>query len=215
VTTGGTVQILSPIDGVVLRRFHESAAVVPVGERLLEVGDPSRLEVVADLLSTDAVRVMPGARVLLEQWGGGHALAGRVRRVEPSGFMRVSALGVEEQRVNVLIDFEQQSDAARLLGDGFRVEVRIVVWEQPSVLKVPVSALFRIGDAWGVFVEEEGRARVRQVPLGEMTATEAQVQQGLAEGQNVIAHPPDTLQDGTRIAPRPADAPTVPPAAGG
>ena len=128
-TSGGReVAIVAPVDGIVLKRVRESESVVPVGEPLLEIGDPQRLEIVADLLSTDAVRVPPGAPVILEQWGGGQPLQARVRRVEPSGFMKVSALGVEEQRVNVLIDFVDVAAAARALGDNYRVEVRIVIW---------------------------------------------------------------------------------------
>ena len=139
--------------------MRESEAVVPAGEPLIEVGNFNRLEVVADLLSTDAVRVPPKARVLVEQWGGGRTLEGRVRLVEPSGFTKVSALGVEEQRVNVVIDFVDPGDAARALGDSYRVEVRIVVWEEPDVLKVPAGSLFRRGEEWAVFVIDGGRAR--------------------------------------------------------
>jgi len=133
---GRPVEVVAPVSGVILKRLRESESVVPVGEPLIEIGDPARIEVMADFLSTDAVRVQPGARVLIEGWGGGHALNGRVRRVEPAGFMKVSALGVEEQRVNVLIDFDDVSAAGRL-GDGYRVEVRVVIWSEPDVVKVP------------------------------------------------------------------------------
>src|SRR4030095_12373918 len=148
-TSGRSVEVFSPVDGTVLKRLRESEGVVPVGEPLLEIGEPGRMEIVADLLSTDAVRVSPGAEVLIEQWGGGHTLHGRVRRVEPSGFMKVSALGVEEQRVNVVIDFTDPAAAVRL-GDGYRVEVRVVQWKDDDVLKVPVGTLFRQGDGWAV-----------------------------------------------------------------
>jgi HlyD family secretion protein len=200
---GGSMTITAPIDGVVLRRFRESEGVVPAGEPLVEIGNADRLEVVADLLSTDAVRVRAGAPVLIEQWGGDDELRGRVRRVEPSGFMKISALGVEEQRVNVIVDFEDPERAGRELGDGFRVEVRIIAWEASDVLKVPVSALFRRGDDWAVFVVEDGRAQLRIVEIGRRDGTEAQVLQGVTEGQSVIVHPPDTIADGARVAERP------------
>jgi HlyD family secretion protein len=196
--TGRPVEIVSPVSGVVLKRFRESESVVPVGEPLVEIGDPARLEIVADLLSTDAVRVPPGADVIIEQWGGGQPLRGRVRRVEPSGFMKVSALGVEEQRVNVLIDFADP-EAARALGDAFRVDVRIVVWREERAAKAPVGSLFRRGDGWAVFVVEGDRARLQSVGLGQRNEIEAQVTSGLSPGQRVVLHPPDTLTDGARI----------------
>ena len=201
---GRMIEIVSPIDGVVLKRVRESESTVQAGEPLIEVGDPRRLEVVADLLSTDAVRVPPNARVLIEQWGGGLTLEGRVRRVEPSGFTKISALGVEEQRVNVIIDFVDPARASRSLGDSYRVEVRIVVWEEPDVLKVPVGSLFRRGDDWAVFVIENGRARTELVELGQRNSTAAQVTKGLDAGQPVVLHPPDTLRDGVRVTERPA-----------
>jgi HlyD family secretion protein len=195
---GRSVDVLSPIDGTVLRRLRESEGVVPVGEPLLEIGEPGRMEIVADLLSTDAVRVSPGAEVLIEQWGGGHTLHGRVRRVEPSGFMKVSALGVEEQRVNVIVDFVDPKEAGRL-GDGFRVEVRIVLWKEDDVLKVPVGALFRQGNDWAVFVVNEGRAQRQGVQIGQRNENEAQIIEGIDAGAMLVLHPPDTLTDGTRV----------------
>jgi HlyD family secretion protein len=198
---GRSVDVLSPIDGTVLKRLRESEGVVPVGEPLLEIGEPGRMEIVADLLSTDAVRVMPGAEVLIEQWGGGHTLHGRVRRVEPSGFMKVSALGVEEQRVNVVVDFTNPAEAARL-GDGYRVEVRVVLWKEDDVLKVPVGGLFRQGDNWAVFVVEEGRVRRQIVQLGQRNENEGQIMSGLEAGTTIVLHPPDTLMDGTRVTVR-------------
>ena len=197
------VDVVSPIDGVILRRFRESEAVVPAGEPLVEIGDPTAIEVVADLLSTDAVRVSAGDPVLIEQWGGGHALAGRVERVEPSGFMKVSALGVEEQRVNVIVDFADPATASRVLGDGYRVEVRIVEAEVDNALTVPIGSLFRRGDAWAVFVVDgDGRVRVLEVTLGRRNSAIAEVTSGLREGQRVVLHPPDTLVDGTRVIER-------------
>lgn len=199
---GREIVLRAPADGVVLKRVRESEAVVAAGEALLEIGDPARLEIVSDLLSTDAVRVRPGAAVRIEQWGGETPLAGRVRRVEPSGFMKVSALGVEEQRVNVVVDPEDGGDAWQRLGDGYRVEVRIVIWKAPDVVKVPTSSLLRRGDAWAVFVAESGRARLRTIELGPRNGLEAQVVAGLSAGQQVVVHPSDTLADGSRIAPR-------------
>jgi HlyD family secretion protein len=199
---GRTIEIAAPIDGVVLKLARESESVVQPGEALLEVGDPAHLEVVADLLSTDAVRVSRNARVLIDQWGGGRTLEGRVRRVEPAGFMKISALGVEEQRVNVIIDFVDVAAAARVLGDSYRVEVRIVVWEESDVLKVPVGALFRVGEQWAAFVVDNGLARTRVVTIGERNAAEAQVLEGLDAGQSVILHPPDNLTDDVRVIER-------------
>lgn len=193
---------MAPVDGVILKRLRESESVVPVGEPLLEIGDPKRIEIVADLLSTDAVRISPGTPVLIDEWGGDHPLHGRVRRVEPSGFMKVSALGVEEQRVNVIIELEDPASAARKLGDGYRVEVRVVVWREDSVLKVPTGSLFRRGDEWAVFVIEEGRARLHIVKLGQRNQSEGQITSGLSAGQVVVLHPPDTLTDGMRVVVR-------------
>jgi HlyD family secretion protein len=141
--------------------------------------------------------------VLIEQWGGGHALRGRVRRVEPSGFTKISALGVEEQRVNVIIDFVDLAAATKALGDAYRVEVRIVVWEEPDVLKVPVGTLFRRGQSWAVFQIDGGRARTQPVEIGQRNPIEAQVISGLDAGQAVVLHPPDTLRDGVRVSERP------------
>jgi HlyD family secretion protein len=200
---GAPVDVRSPVDGVVLKRLRESESVVPVGESLLEVGDPTALEIVSDLLSTDAVRVTAGQPVRLEQWGGSEPLIGRVRRVEPSGFMKVSALGVEEQRVNVIIDFTDAA-AAKALGDNYRTEVRIVIWHADNVLRVPAAALFRQGDVWAVFGVENGRVRARVVTLGQRNATETEVTAGLAEGDEVVLHPPDTLADGMRVTARAA-----------
>jgi HlyD family secretion protein len=199
---GATMQIRAPISGIVLRRLRESEAVVAAGEPLLEIGDRRGLEIVADLLSSDAVRVAPGQRVSIEGWGGGQALGGVVRRVEPSAFTKVSALGVEEQRVNVIIAFDDPAAASASLGDAYRVEVRIVMWEGASVSKVPVSSLFRIGDDWAVFAVVEGRAVQRVVTLGPRNSLEAEVKGGLADGDLVVVHPSDAVRDGVRVAPR-------------
>ena len=199
---GRVVDVVAPVNGVVLKRLRQSETVVPIGEPLLEIGDPQRLEVVADLLSTDAVRVLQGSDVSIEQWGGGQPLRARVRRVEPSGFTKVSALGVEEQRVNVIIDFAEPAAAVRALGDSYRVEVRIVVWQDEDVVKVPVGSLFRRGNDWAVFVVNDNRARLKVVELGQRNNDEGQILRGLEAGQAVVLHPPDTLTDGARVAER-------------
>jgi HlyD family secretion protein len=200
-STASPILIRAPVTGVVLRRLRESESVVPAGEPLLEIGDPKNLEVVSDLLSTDAVRISTGNLVLIEGWGGEKTLKGKVRRIEPSGFTKISALGVEEQRVNVVIDFD---DAAgkNVLGDGFRVEVRIVVWEKENVLKVPISALFRVGEEWAVYVVGNGRAARRTLTIGQRNSLEAEVLSGLQQGDVVIVHPSDAVQDGVRVSAR-------------
>jgi HlyD family secretion protein len=201
-STAAVVTIEAPVDGVILKRFRESEAVVPAGEQLVEIGDPRNLELVSDLLSTDAVRVPRGARVLIVEWGGDHEIEARVRRVEPSGFTKISALGVEEQRVNVVMDFVDPADAWSRLGDAYRVEVRIVVWEGERVLKVPTSALFRHGDEWAVYVVDDGRARRTILQLGHRNDQEAEVTSGLSDAAVVIVHPSDALADGARVEPR-------------
>jgi HlyD family secretion protein len=199
---GREVDVRTPAGGVVLKRLRESESVVPAGEPLVEIGDPGQLEIVADLLSTDAVRVQPGARAIIEQWGGARELAAKVRRVEPSGFTKISALGVEEQRVNVILDFVDPKDAWAALGDAYRVEVRIVLWEGAHALKVPTSALFRDGAQWAVYVADGDRARKTIVQIDHQAGQEAEVTSGLAEGSRVIEHPGDTLADGARIQTR-------------
>ena len=200
--TGEPITIRSPIDGIVLRRLRESEAVVPSGEPLVEIGDISQIEIVADLLSADAVQIHSGDRVLIEQWGGGMTLQGHVRLVEPSGFTKLSALGVEEQRVNVIIDFDKPAEAASYLGDGYRVEVRIIVWEADDTLIVPTSALFRNGENWSVFSLGEGRARLRPVEIGRRNRLEAEVLSGVTESETVVVHPSDDVIDGVEIVER-------------
>jgi len=198
---GRIVSVTAPVSGVVLKRMRESESIVPAGDPLIEIANPQQLEIVADLLSTDAVRVKPGARAIIEQWGGDKTLDARVRRIEPAGFTKISALGVEEQRVNVILDFVNPAAAWAALGDAYRVEVRIVLWESPSVLLVATSALFRVGESWAVFTVEEDRARRVLVTLGHQTGQQAEVVSGLSEGARVILHPVDTLTDGARVKP--------------
>lgn len=195
------VRLRAPISGRILKVLQESESVVPIGTPLLELGDPGSLEIVVDLLSTDAVKVAEEAEVTIEEWGGA-ALRSRVRRVEPYGYTKISALGIEEQRVNVIADFVDPPEAWRRLGHGYRVEARIVVWEGAEVLKLPLGALFRDGDDWAVFVYSEGRAQLRRVGIGRTTSSEAHVAAGLEEGERVVLHPSDRVKAGTRIIPR-------------
>ncbi len=197
---GRPLSITAPVSGVVLRRLRESEGSVPAGEPLVELGDPEHLEIVSDLLSTDAVRVRPGMRVSVEEWGGEGALAARVRLVEPAGFTRVSALGVEEQRVNVVIDFDDDPGKWRPLGDAYRVEVRIAIWEAEDVLTVPAGALFRLGEQWAAYVVDGSRLRRTVVEVGQRTPLQAEVRSGLTAGQSVVLHPGDTLVDGARVS---------------
>lgn len=205
--------ILSPIDGRVLRVLQESSAVLATGTPLLELGDPTDLEVEVDVLSSDAVRIPPGAKVLLEHWGGAEPLQGRVRLVEPAGFTKISTLGVEEQRVNVIVDLVDPPHSRSALGDGFRVEAKIVTEEVQNALRVPTAALFREGDRWAVFVvgsaitDAQGRLRTgfaekREIKIGRDNGLMAEVLEGLADGETVIVHPSDRLAEGVRVIPR-------------
>lgn len=196
------VDVYSPVSGRVLRVLQESEAVVAPGTALIEIGDPENLEVFVDLLSTDAVRVEPGQRVLVEAWGGGPPLSGRVRRIEPFGFTKISALGIEEQRVKVLIDFSDDRERWKRLGHGYRVEPRIVLAEAEEVLKVPQAALFRENGTWSVFVDQGGRAELRTVELGLENGLEAQVLKGLTAGERVVLQPGGRVSTGTSIKPR-------------
>lgn len=195
------IALYSPVDGVVLRRLQQSEAVVPMGQPLLEVGNVGDLEIVTDLLSSAAVRVEPGQPVLIEQWGGDQPLRGRVRLVEPSGFTKISALGVEEQRVNAVIDFDQPP-TARGIGDGYRVEVRIIVWAREDVLKVPTSSLFRHGADWAVYLVENDRAVARTVQTGQRGGLDAEITSGLSGGERIIVYPSDAVTEGVRVAAR-------------
>ena len=179
------VAVHAPTAGRVLKRFRESEGVVNAGESLLEVGSPRTLEVEIEVLSSDAVRLAPGTRVLFERWGGDQPLEGLVRTVEPFGFTKVSALGVEEQRVLVIADFTSPHEQWERLGDGYRVEAVFILWEGENVLQVPASALFRQGDGWAVFVIEEGKAARRKVEVGHRSGLTAEVVSGLNEGDRV------------------------------
>jgi HlyD family secretion protein len=196
------LEISSPITGRVLRVFQESETVVSVGQHLLEVGDPETLECEIDVLSADAVKIKEGAPAFLEHWGGEKPLKCHVRRIEPAGFTKISALGVEEQRVWVIIDFDDPREARQTLGDAFRVEARIVIWEGKDVLKVPASALFRKGDGWAVFLAEEGRAVLQPVAIGHSNGLDAEVLDGLQEGNQVVVHPSDKIKHDVAIVAR-------------
>jgi HlyD family secretion protein len=196
-----SVPVRSPVDGRVLAVLQESAGVVPAGHPLLEVGDPRRLEIEAEVLSRDAVRIAPGGRVQFERWGGDEILEGEVRTVEPTGFTKVSALGVEEQRVLVIADIRSPPEAWQRLGDGYRVEARFIVWERPDALTVPSSALFRRDDGWAAFVVETGRARLRPVRAGRSSGLMTEIIEGLVAGEQVIVHPDDAVDDGVRVEP--------------
>jgi HlyD family secretion protein len=190
------IPVRSAVEGKVLRIPDKSERVVSPGAPLLIVGDPGRLEVVIDLLSTEAVKVKPGMPVLLDGWGGDRPLQARVRVVEPLAFTKVSALGVEEQRVNVIADFV---DPPGPLGDAYRVEAHVVLWTGADVLKVPVSALFRRGENWNVFVVDGARARWREVTIGHRAALEVEVVNGLSVGEQVLRHPSNDVEDGRRV----------------
>lgn len=193
--TAARVVVRAPAAGRVLRVLQESERSVGAGTPLLEIGDPANLEIVLDLLSADAVKVRPGASMLVDG-GDGRQLPGRIRTVEPSAFTKVSALGVEEQRVHAIADF---SGPPGRLGDGYRVEASIAIWEGKDVLKIPGSALFRRGQAWSVFVVEGGRALRRDVEVGHRNAAEAEILRGLEPGQVVLLHPSDRIGEGTRV----------------
>jgi HlyD family secretion protein len=201
------VTVRSPATGRVLAVRHESEGVVPAGTPLLEIGDPDRLEVEVDVLSADAVRIRPGTAVRFERWGGDGPLEGKVRVVEPVGFTKVSALGVEEQRVLVLVDITSPREEWKRIGDGYRLEASFVLWEEKEVLQVPSGALFRTGDRFAVYVVEKGRAKARTVEIGRRNGLAAQLLSGLAEGETVILHPGDTVAEGKKVRPRYASHP--------
>jgi HlyD family secretion protein len=194
--------VKAPVAGIVLRVFQESERVVAAGTPLVELADPADLEVIVDLLSSDAVRVPPGATVLIDHWGGSGSLSGRVRLIEPASFTKVSALGVEEQRVNLFIDLIDPRSRWERLGDGYGMDVRIVVAESVDVVKVPAGAVFRDVEGWSVFVIDGSRARLLPVTIGLHAGHEVEITTGLAEGEEVILHPTEKVADGVRVARR-------------
>lgn len=197
---GRAISVRAPVSGVVLSLLHESGGPVAASTPLLEIGDPAELEVFSEMLSADAVKVLPGAAVDIEGWGGDQPLKGRVRLVEPLGFRKISALGVEEQRVKVVIDLVDPHSAWQRLGHGYRVGVRIALWSAPEVLQVPIGALFRQGNGWAAFVlGKDGRARLQAVRIGHSNDEAAEVLGGLEPGQSVIVHPGEKVRDGVRV----------------
>lgn len=196
------VEVRAPLAARVLKVLHESEGAVAAAQPLLEIGDPASLEVEVEVLSTHAVKIMPGSKVVLDRWGGAEAIAGRVRVVEPSGFTKVSALGVEEQRVRVIVDFTSPHAAWARLGDGYRVEARFVLWEGQDVLQVPTSALFRQGEGWAAFVIDGGRVHLKPVEIGQRAGLATQVLSGLAAGEKLVAHPDELIRDGVRVKAR-------------
>ena len=193
------VAVRAPVSGRVLKRFRESEGVVAAADPLLEIGDPNGLEIVVEALSSDAVKLEPGGRAVLERWGGDELLEARVRLVEPVAFTKVSALGVEEQRVLVILDISSPREEWALLGDAYRVECRFVLWEGEDVLQAAAGAFFRTEDGWATFVIEDGLAVRRPVELGHRGTTTVEVVSGLEEGDLLVAHPSDTIDEGARV----------------
>ena len=191
--------IISPVDGFVLNVFEENARFIPAGTPIMEIGDPRDLEAEIELLSRDAVAVVPGAEVVIEGWGGSTPLRGRVSMVEPGGFTKISALGVEEQRVKVRVDFLDLVSKKTRLGDRYRVEAHIRTWHGDDVLQIPLGALFRRGTQWMVFVLQDGRAHLREVEIDHSNGEAAEIRSGLREKDRVILYPPDEVEDGIAV----------------
>lgn len=194
------LMLTSPVSGRILRVFQESARVVPAGFALLEIGDPTDLEVRIEVLSRDGVAIQPGARAMLEQWGGAEPLQARVRHVEPAAFTKISALGVEEQRVYVVADFVDPVERRPTLGDSYRVEARIVTWENPDALRAPAGALFQRGGRWHAFAIAGGRARLGTVVVGRSNGVQTEVLAGLKDGDRLVVYPGDKVVEGARVA---------------
>jgi HlyD family secretion protein len=202
---GNLVQVKSPVSGRVLAVMQESETVVSPGARILEIGNPTDLEIEAEILSRDAVAIKAGDAVEIEQWGGDAPLKGRVRRIEPAAFTKISALGVEEQRVYVLSDLVDPPQDAKSLGDRYRVEVRVAVWHSDDVLTIPAGALFREGNVWKCFIYQDGTARLVTVEAGHSDGRGTEVLAGLKAGDRVLMHPPDTVKDGIAVKERGED----------
>ena len=199
---GKIVTIQSPVNGSVLKIYRESEGVVQSGEPVIDIGDPEKLEVKVEVLSADAVKIKPGASVLFKRWGGNSTLPGRVRVVEPAGFTKISSLGVEEQRVLVIVDLTSSDKGAQSLGDGYRLEASFIIWEGKDILQAPASGLFRNQEGWAIFVVKNNRALKREVRVGQRTGLVAEVLSGLTEGEEVISHPDNSIEDRTRVRPR-------------
>lgn len=193
------VPVKSPIKGKILKVLRECEGPVRTGEPLLELGDPAALEVEVDVLSADAVKINPGMKVLFERWGGDRPLEGVVRVVEPVGFTKFSALGVEEQRVMIISDFTSPIEQWQRLGDGYRLEAKFVLWHEDDVLQVPASSLFRYGEGWALFAVNDQRAQLREVEVGQRNGLVAQISTGVQEGDMIINHPSEEIEDGVRV----------------
>jgi len=199
---GNAVAVSSPVNGAVFRIYHESEGAVNIGAPLMDLGDPKNLEVRVEVLSSDAVKIRQGTHVLFKRWGNDEPLTGSVRLVEPAGFTKISSLGVEEQRVLVIVDITSPPEQWSVLGDGFRMEAHFTIWEDDNVLQIPASALFRAGKDWAVFVEHDGKARKRVIEIGQRNGLTAQIISGLKENEKVIVYPDDTISEGTKIRQR-------------
>lgn len=203
--TGGAdkeVVVRAPTEGRVLKLHRESEGMVAPAEPLMDIGNPDRLEITAEVLSTEAVRIMPGSPVIFERWGGEMPLTGIVRVVEPAGFTKVSSLGVEEQKTLVISDITSTEGWRPLLGDGYKVDARFIIWEGKDVLQVPASALFRKEAGWAVFAVKKDRAEERRVELGRQSGLAAQIISGIEEGETVILHPDESIRHGARVRQR-------------
>lgn len=193
------VKVKSPIDGRILKVNRQCDGPVSVGESMLEIGDPKQLEIEVDVLSADAVKIKPGMKVLFDRWGGDKPLEGEVRLIEPVGFTKVSALGVEEQRVWVIADFTSAPELWQRLGDAYRVEAEFVLWHEEEVLQIPSSAAFRYQGGWAVFTDENGTAKRKTIEIGKRNGLQIQVLSGLSETDSVINNPNETVEDGVKI----------------
>ena len=197
-----TINVSAPVAARVLKLLHESEGLVQAGQPLLEIGNPDTLEITVEVLSTQAVQIAPGSKVLFDRWGSATTLQGAVRMIEPTGFTKVSALGVEEQRVRVIAEITTPREVWQRLGDGYRVEARFVIWEGQDILQIPASALFRQGKEWAVFVVQNGRAKTRNIKVGQRAGLIVQVLSGIQAGEAVITHPEEKIKDGTRVKAR-------------
>jgi HlyD family secretion protein len=197
-----SVEVKSPVSGAVFRIYRESEGAVNVGEPLMDLGNSRDLEVRVEVLSPDAVRIQKGTDVLFKRWGKEEPLKGKVRLVEPAGFTKISSLGVEEQRVLVIVDITSPPEQWNLLGDGFRMEAHFVIWEGQNILQIPASALFRSGEKWSVFVVDGGKARKRSVEIGQRNGLAAEIISGLKENEKLLAYPDDSIREGTKVKQR-------------
>jgi HlyD family secretion protein len=199
---GKVIVVRTPVTGSVLKIHHESEGSVNAGDPLVDIGDPSQLEIKVEVLSADAVNIRPGTSVLFERWGGDEPLTGKVTVVEPEAFTKVSSLGVEEQRVLVIADITSLPESWLRLGDEYRVEASFIVWEGDNLLQVPESALFRKGSGWAVFVMKDRKARLREVRIGHRNGLSAEIISGISEGETVIIYPDESIKDGVSVRTR-------------